>query len=134
MFMQRSVSFILLQGLFLFMLLQGCAGMRVTGHDPAASQGAMPEIKKNCSTCHVPHGSGGMLALKEPVTQLCIGCHPDRKGSAEHKVDVVPSMPVPGLPLTEGKVSCITCHNPHSNIISKMLRLSLDKLCLACHK
>ena len=120
--------------LFLVIILQGCAGTRSTGYDPAASKGTMPEIKRNCSTCHVAHSFGGMLALKEPVTQLCIGCHPDRKGSAEHKVDVIPSMPILGLPLTEGKVTCVTCHDPHSNIHGKMLRLSPDKLCLECHK
>jgi predicted CXXCH cytochrome family protein len=120
--------------LFFSLLLLGSAETGEGVYDSAAPQGTMPKIKRDCSTCHASHGSGGMLALKEPVTQLCIGCHPDRKGSAEHKVDVVPSMRVTGLPLAEGKVSCITCHDPHSNIHGKMLRLSPDKLCLACHK
>ncbi len=93
----------------------------------------MPKIKKDCTTCHTSHGSGGMLTLKEPITQLCIGCHPDRKGSAEHKVDVVPPSPVAGLPLTAGKMTCVTCHDPHSNANGAMLRMTRAKLCLACH-
>ena len=121
-------------GMFLLMLLPGYAETWAGVYDPAAPQGSMPEIKRDCSTCHVPHGSGGMLALKEPVTLLCIGCHPDRKGSAEHKVDSVPSMLIAGLPLIEGKLACITCHDPHANTNGKMLRMSPEKLCLACHK
>jgi len=116
------------------MLLLGSAGACYAASVPDAPQPAMPEIKRDCTTCHVSHGSGGMLVLKEPVAQLCIGCHPDRKGSAEHKVDVAPSMTVPGLPLIEGKVTCITCHDPHSNSNGKMLRIGPEKLCLACHK
>ena len=131
--MRYSASFLLLQGLFFVMLLLGGAGI-LSAADDLAIKRNMPEIKKDCAICHVPHSSGGMLALKEPVTQLCIGCHPDRKGSVEHKVDVVPPMPVPGLPLTEGRVTCITCHDPHTNNNGKMLRISSEKLCLACHK
>jgi len=116
------------------MLLLLCGSKIVSATDDSAIKGNMPEIKKDCSTCHVSHGSGGMLALKEPVTQLCIGCHPDRKGSAEHKVAVVPSVQVPGLPLIEGKVTCVTCHDPHSNANGAMLRIGPEKLCLACHK
>lgn len=122
-----------LQGLFLIMLLFGSADI-LSATDAPLIKGNLPAIKKDCTTCHMPHGSGGMLALKEPVTKLCIGCHPDRKGSVEHKVDVVPAMLIPGLPLTEGKLACITCHDPHSNIHGNMLRLSPQKLCVACHK
>ncbi len=124
--MRHPTSFLLLQGLILVMLLLGAAG--------ALSATVVPEIKKDCSTCHVSHGSGSMLALKEPVAKLCISCHPDRKGSAEHKVDVVAPLPVPGLPLTESKVTCVTCHDPHSNNNGMMLRITPEKLCLACHK
>jgi len=131
--MRHPASYHLLQGLILVMLLLGAAGTLSAAVVPDI-KGNMPEIKKDCKTCHVPHGSGGMLALKEPVTQLCISCHPDRKGSAEHKVDIVAPLPVPGLPLTEGKVTCITCHDPHSNNNGMMLRISTEKLCLACHK
>jgi predicted CXXCH cytochrome family protein len=52
----------------------------------------------------------------------------------EHTVDVIPSMDVGGLPLKEGKVTCVTCHDPHKNPYSMLLRVPAKDLCLVCHK
>jgi predicted CXXCH cytochrome family protein len=53
---------------------------------------------------------------------------------AEHKVNVVPSMRVKGLPLSDGKITCVTCHDPHKNRYGKLLRVKAKELCLTCHK
>ncbi len=39
------------------------------------------------------------------------------------------------LPLQNGKVECSTCHDPHTNMYPKFLRMSNahSALCLACH-
>jgi predicted CXXCH cytochrome family protein len=94
-------------------------------------QGALPEAKKDCAACHKDITKGP--ALIQPVPKLCLECHPDRKAPAEHAVDIVPSMPVRQLPLPGGRITCCTCHDPHSNSYGKMLRVPARDLCTRCH-
>jgi predicted CXXCH cytochrome family protein len=91
--------------------------------------------KHECSYCHVVSGKTPGAALKAPLSGLCFGCHPDRKNANEHKVDMVPSMKVEGLPLAEdGRMTCVTCHDPHEKSgHPKLLRLKQSELCLKCH-
>lgn len=106
----------------------------VLAADPAwAAQaaGSLPEIKKDCATCHRDITRGP--ALHKPLSSLCLDCHPDRDASSEHRVDIVPSMPVLRLPLVEGKITCITCHDPHANPYGKLLRAPAKALCSRCH-
>ncbi|MEW6585714.1 MAG: cytochrome c3 family protein [Nitrospirota bacterium] len=97
---------------------------------------AQAVVKHECSFCHLPHaGEKGML-LKAPVNDLCLGCHPQRKCISEHKVDVIPSMPVPvkDLPLSaDGKMTCVTCHDPHRWSSPNLLRMEPSGLCSKCH-
>jgi predicted CXXCH cytochrome family protein len=47
-------------------------------------------------------------------TGQCSGCH-DTDGLFSHPVGVAPSMSVPaGLPLVDGEIGCITCHDDRS--------------------
>jgi len=88
-----------------------------------------------CNICHGSHRMEGMGLVKKTDTELCLECHPDRMGSSEHVVDVIPSMQdVGGLPLAEGKMTCVTCHDSHKNTIRKMLRIPPGELCKSCHK
>ena len=91
--------------------------------------------KHECSFCHIPGTGGkGMVLLKESVNDLCLECHPGRKGMGEHKVDIVPSMPVDGLPLDKnGKITCVTCHDPHRWESPSLLRMERTAICLKCH-
>lgn len=111
-------------------LLSGCFG---TAGKSAAPQGELPAIKKDCAICHPAHGGEATGLLIKPVSDLCLSCHPERKGQREHAVDVVPSITVTNLPLREGKIACTTCHDPHSNRNGNMLRMPPQKLCKACH-
>jgi len=96
---------------------------------------AFSAAKHECDYCHTPHDIAGGSVLKAPLSDLCLGCHPDRKSPKEHKVDIVPSMQVRDLPLSkDGKITCITCHDPHGKSgQSKLRRISLSELCLRCH-
>jgi len=87
---------------------------------------------KECSACHVSHNGG---PVKKPLTELCVTCHRERIEAGEHIVDITPKYPVPkNLPLTkDGKLTCITCHDPHSQE-PLMLRLEPMILCNQCHK
>lgn len=78
-------------------------------------------------------GTGTTGDLKKKLSALCLDCHPDRVTPSEHKVDIVPSLKVVGLPLTDGKITCTTCHDPHVNRHRRLLRLKESDLCLACH-
>jgi predicted CXXCH cytochrome family protein len=111
------------------LLLLLAAGAR-SGERPV--EHPFPEIKKNCALCH-RDGSAPQEGLRKPVSGLCLDCHPERTAPAEHKVDIVPAMDVRGLPLTAGKITCVTCHDPHRNTFGSLLRKKQTDLCLSCH-
>jgi predicted CXXCH cytochrome family protein len=93
----------------------------------------MPSVKHDCAQCHVINEAKKVVSLKKKLSGLCLDCHPDRMAPLEHKVDVAPTMEVKGLPLSGGKITCVTCHDPHLNIHGKLLRMRDDDLCLVCH-
>ncbi len=95
--------------------------------------GKLPEIKRDCTICHQGDAGKGKAVLNRPVSDLCVQCHQDRKAAGEHQVDVIPVMKVEKLPLSGGKMTCITCHDPHRNRYGKMLRVRPRDLCSVCH-
>ena len=103
------------------------------GQDRPTAGFPLPDIKKDCAICHLPAGGRKPGELKKRPSQLCLDCHRDRTSPAEHKVDVAPAMPVKGLPLTDGKITCVTCHDPHGNLNGTMLRMRPKELCTVCH-
>lgn len=109
----------------------GCA--QAANRSAAAPPLPLPGIKKDCSACHVMKGNRRTDALTKNPSALCLDCHPGRLAPSEHKVDIVPSMKVTGLPLTDGKMTCVTCHDPHENRHGSLLRMPETALCLTCH-
>lgn len=97
----------------------------------------IPDIKKDCSICHVlSKGVAGKLLIR-PLPELCTECHPDRKGKEEHAIGIKPADTISnGLPLDkQGKITCTTCHAPHAEGgFPAMLRKKADELCISCHK
>ena len=91
--------------------------------------------KHECRYCHVTFHETAQAQLNSPLSGLCLGCHPDRMSPNEHKVDIVPSMKVGGLPLSrEDKITCVTCHDPHgTGGYPMLLRASPEALCFKCH-
>ena len=94
---------------------------------------ALPEIKKDCATCHLPTGTAKAGELKKKHSALCLDCHQDRKAPADHKVDFVPAREIKGLPLSGGMITCFTCHDPHQNQYGSLLRMKATDLCRFCH-
>lgn len=115
------------------LLSAACAETTQAKPDRTAASYPLPEIKKDCSICHLPAGTSKPQELKKKLSQLCLDCHSDRAAPAEHRVDIVPKMEVKGLPLTDGKMTCFTCHDAHANTYGKMLRMPARDLCFACH-
>ncbi len=79
------------------------------------------EGKVVCSDCHNPHGSAGPNMLRNVrVTDLCYGCHADKRGPNlwEHQ------------PVRE---DCTNCHNPHGSANPRLLKEKVPFLCFDCH-
>lgn len=83
----------------------------------------------SCINCHSIHheknvGPGPLLKAKD-VTQLCTGCHKDKRASIARSAH---------MPLAEGGMTCASCHNPHGTATDKMLKATTpNELCLTCH-
>ena len=112
------------------LLIMGCAGTTGSKERPALP---LPPAKRDCSSCHVDTGQSGPGALKQRPSGLCLACHPDRQAPLEPAGDIVPSMTVRGLPLLEGVMTCVPCHDPHANPYGSLLRKPEADLCLSCH-
>jgi predicted CXXCH cytochrome family protein len=84
------------------------------------------EGQMNCVQCHDPHGreifqpNGGHGLAMARLNDQCASCHREqaRPFVFEHEA------------LREG---CISCHEPHGSINSKMITQRDSNLCLKCH-
>lgn len=85
----------------------------------------------SCLQCHSVHDGGGRTNLKAKAvfeeqvqTETCLKCHKQQKADmrlASHH------------PLPEGKMSCVSCHNPHGGIDGNLKADSPQELCAKCH-
>ena len=106
--------------------------------------------KGDCAACHNVHNAkGGYLSrvvygeispMEPAVDGFCLACH-DPEGMAKHKVkkSIYSEHPVgvknPSDKLPGKKISCVTCHEPHSHE-EELLRIPVREnsaLCLNCH-
>ncbi|MEX2208820.1 MAG: DmsE family decaheme c-type cytochrome [Myxococcota bacterium] len=90
--------------------------------------GSTHEVRElACSDCHNPMAqtSGQSLLRLENANQTCFSCHPAQRaefGKRSH------------MPLLEGKISCVDCHNPHGSSTDPLLRGDdVNQLCTSCH-
>jgi predicted CXXCH cytochrome family protein len=105
--------------------------------------------KIGCTHCHVlVPGQGRPLqrgVFRKNIDDLCQECHAAAlEDNLNHRVGIRPSMQVPDdLHLNEkGELSCITCHDPHTEYLNAKTgdrtwflrrRMLKRELCLACH-
>lgn len=113
-----------------------CTASKATTQESTTLTG---KAHTDCNVCHLQHQKDkeGKILLNKPLAELCIFCHPDRKGKGEHVIGIKPSMPVEKLPLdADGKLTCLTCHDPHAEKgFNKLLRAAtFTELCKKCHK
>jgi predicted CXXCH cytochrome family protein len=80
--------------------------------------------KKNCVSCHNPHGASNKSLLKfESSVKLCTSCH-DKVMPADSKGHQVQKM----------KEGCLSCHAPHSSKNHALMKEPTSaELCLKCH-
>jgi len=80
-----------------------------------------------CSDCHNPmvkaSFQGALLA--ESISETCYGCHAQQRADFHKRSH---------MPLPEGKMSCVDCHNPHGSTTRPLLKAdSVNEVCYACH-
>lgn len=91
------------------------------------------EAHMPCTVCH--RNDTDFQAIKSSINETCLECHPRAKRN-DHPIRVAPKTVPQELPLDEGgKITCITCHEPHGKTnVKKLLRMEFSSLCLSCHK
>jgi DmsE family decaheme c-type cytochrome len=80
-----------------------------------------------CSDCHNPMAkiSPRGLLRESTVSRTCFTCHPQQRTEFRKRSH---------MPLLEGKISCVDCHEPHGSITDPLLRGdSVNQLCYGCH-
>ena len=81
----------------------------------------------SCSDCHNPMAkiSASGLLKKPTINETCYTCHQQQRGEFAKRSH---------MPLPEGKLSCVDCHNPHGSTSRAMLKAdSVNEVCYQCH-
>jgi DmsE family decaheme c-type cytochrome len=81
----------------------------------------------SCSDCHNPmsnFASHGLTA-RESINQTCFSCHKIQRTEFNKRSH---------MPLLEGKITCVDCHNPHGSTTAPLLKAdSVNEVCYGCH-
>ena len=81
----------------------------------------------SCSDCHNPMAkiSSTGLLKKPTINETCYTCHQHQRAEFAKRSH---------MPLPEGKVSCVDCHNPHGSPSKALIKAdSVNELCYTCH-
>ncbi len=112
--------------------------LAVTAAEEKNVQGFTPRVSGPCGVCHIPHNAVSkrlwakeLTGGRDFVSQLCSGCH-NENGAAKdkllgdnyHAMDItldkfnirttLPLYDSEGNKTENGKIVCITCHEPHT--------------------
>lgn len=80
-----------------------------------------------CSDCHNPMGniSGAGLLARSNINETCMMCHKEQRVDFNRRSH---------MPLFEGKIGCLDCHNPHGTAFDTLLRTpTVNETCYSCH-
>jgi DmsE family decaheme c-type cytochrome len=80
-----------------------------------------------CSDCHNPMAnfSAHGLTARDSINQTCFSCHKVQRAQFNERSH---------MPLLEGKLSCVDCHNPHGSTAAPLLKAdSVNEVCYGCH-
>lgn len=91
-------------------------------------QGSVHELRAlSCTDCHNPMvrlSAEGLLA-KSSVNEVCSTCHRDIRVQFNRRSH---------MPLPEGQLSCVDCHNPHGSFTEPLLKTdTVNGTCYSCH-
>lgn len=81
----------------------------------------------SCGDCHNPmaqFSTSGLLAAAG-INETCFVCHQEQRAQFKRRSH---------MPLLEGKITCIDCHNPHGSIGAQLLKTdTVNETCYQCH-
>lgn len=81
----------------------------------------------SCSDCHNPMGkfsTEGLMA-KQSINETCATCHKDIRQQFNRRSH---------MPLPEGQMACVDCHNPHGTLNAALLKTdTVNETCYQCH-
>ncbi|MBI3565904.1 MAG: DmsE family decaheme c-type cytochrome [Elusimicrobia bacterium] len=78
----------------------------------------------SCTNCHSVHEGQGRKSLVRGGTDTCLQCH--KKQKADMRL-------MSHHPVLEGKMECVSCHNPHGGIEGNLKADSMEEQCFKCH-
>ncbi|MFT3756113.1 MAG: DmsE family decaheme c-type cytochrome [Pseudoxanthomonas sp.] len=81
----------------------------------------------SCSDCHNPMAklSAEGLTAKQSITETCATCHKDIRQQFNRRSH---------MPLPEGQMACVDCHNPHGTLNASLLKTdTVNETCYQCH-
>lgn len=81
----------------------------------------------SCTDCHNPMARlspEGVLA-KSSINETCATCHRDVRAKFNRRSH---------MPLPEGQMSCVDCHNPHGTVTADLIKTdTVNETCYTCH-
>ena len=81
----------------------------------------------SCTDCHNPMARlspEGVLA-DNSINQVCSTCHRDIRDKFNRRSH---------MPLPEGQMSCVDCHNPHGTLTADLIKTdTVNETCYTCH-
>ena len=81
----------------------------------------------SCSDCHNPmtQVSAEGLTAKQSINQTCATCHNDIRQQFNRRSH---------MPLPEGQMACVDCHNPHGTLNASLMKTdTVNETCYQCH-
>lgn len=122
---------ILLSGILFIGLL---AGLKLWGDFNSVGH----EFSGRCNFCHLTTPQvGDEIRFSRSISYLCLDCHTVPRDNS-HPIGVLPSMDIPTGFLLDwaGKLTCATCHDPHSSADNQYLRIEARgrDFCVMCHQ
>jgi len=91
-----------------------------------------------CGSCHDPHSTNNKWVLVKSSVEVCMGCHNEVNGGMsahKHPYNVEPKRKLTSnLQLSDdGRLECLSCHNPHASRVQHLLRTDQEFTCSGCH-
>lgn len=96
------------------------------------------EFSGRCNFCHMTLPKAGKVTkFSRSISFLCLECH-NMPQENSHPIGMVPSMRVPEEFMLDwgGKMTCVTCHDPHAAANNQYLRTETRgrNFCTLCHR
>lgn len=106
---------------------QTCLGCHAGGARQHWLGSVHQERQVSCTDCHNPMArlsAEGVLA-NNSINETCAGCHQDIRAKFNRRSH---------MPLPEGQISCVDCHNPHGTLTRPLLKTdTVNETCYTCH-